>query len=360
MLKKLMRARDRFFGSGDADTSVPVMDGPLKPNHILETAEIFFQESDLEDLCIAADGRLMVACGANVRMIDASGQAQTIASLDESIQALTSYRDGLVAATRGSLHFIGGKLDGKEYQVVNAPLVGCINALCEHPDGSIIISEGSARHDYAEWKKDLLSDGASGRILQYFPERDQLNILKEDLKYAYGALVDTQGAIYTSESWAHRIIQVEKGNVSSVYQDLPGYPSRLIKAQGGGYWLTMFAPRNQLVEFVLRETGFKYEMMTTVAPKYWIAPSLSSGHDFIEPLQQGGVRQMGTLKPWAPARSYGLVVRLDAEFQPLFSFHSRVGGNHHGVTAVAEFNGALLVLSKGAGKVLRLPLSDIK
>jgi hypothetical protein len=101
-------------------------------------------------------------------------------------------------------------------------------------------------------------------------------------------------------------------------------------------------------------------MMATVDPKYWIAPALSSGHDFIEPLQQGGVRQMGQLKPWAPARSYGLVVRLDADFQPLFSLQSRVGGDHHGVTAVAEFQGSLLVLSKGASKVLRIPLSDIQ
>lgn len=69
---------------------------------------------------------------------------------------------------------------------------------------------------------------------------------------------------------------------------------------------------------------------------------------------------MGVLKPWAPARSYGLVVRLDADFQPQYSLHSRVGGYNHGVTAVAEFHGVLLVLSKGASKVLRLPLSDIK
>jgi len=141
---------------------------------------------------------------------------------------------------------------------------------------------------------------------------------------------------------------------------LPGYPARLTRARAGGYWLAVFAPRNQLIEFVLRETGFKNEMMAQVDPKYWIAPALSSGRDFFEPMQQGGVRQMGILKPWAPARSYGLVVRLNASFEPQYSLHSRVGGMHHGITAVAEFNDALLVLSKGAGRVLRLPLSDIQ
>jgi hypothetical protein len=360
MLKQLKRVRDRFFGAGETNTSVPVLDGPLKPNHSLEIAEVFFEADGLDDLCITADGRLMVTSGAEVLSVDESGKSQTIAKLDEPIQAITAYRDGLVAATSGTLHFIGGQLDGKQFQLATAPFAGCINAMCEHPDGSIVISEGSALHLHAEWTKDLLSDGASGRILQYQPENDKLHMIQQGLKYAYGVLVDTQGAVYTSESWGHRIVQMAQGRSRNVYQDLPGYPSRLIKAQEGGYWLTVFAPRNQLVEFVLRETGFKNEMMAKVESKYWIAPALSSGHDFIEPMQQGGVRQMGVLKPWAPARSYGLVVRLDADFQPQYSLHSRVGGYHHGVTAVAEFHGALLVLSKGANKVLRLPLSETK
>ena len=360
MLKQLKRARDRFFGVGEADTSVPVLDGPLKPNHILENAAVFFEASDLEDLCVAADGRLAVASGSAVLVLGEAGQAHTLATLDEPIQALAAYRDGLVAAACGSLHFIGGQMDGKQYRLPNPSFAGCINALCEHPDGSVVISEGSGKHTYEQWSRDLLDDGASGRVLQYFPETDQLHALGQGLKYAYGALVGEHGAVFTSESWAHRIVRLESGDTRSVYQDLPGYPGRLTRASAGGYWLAVFAPRNQLVEFVLRETGFKNAMMAQVDPKYWIAPALSSGRDFFEPMQQGGVRQMGILKPWAPARSYGLVVRLDADFQPQYSPHSRVGGLHHGVTAVAECQDALLVLCKGAGRVLRLPLSDIQ
>jgi hypothetical protein len=115
-----------------------------------------------------------------------------------------------------------------------------------------------------------------------------------------------------------------------------------------------------LLEFVLNEDDFRAEMMQTVEPKYWIAPALSSGKDFLEPLQQGGVRQMGVLKPWAPARSYGLVLRLSPDLVPMFSLHSRVGGLHHGVVSALEFEGELLVLSKGAGRILRVPLLDLK
>ena len=38
---------------------------------------------------------------------------------------------------------------------------------------------------------------------------------------------------------------------------LPVYPSRLAAAAGGGFWLTAFAARTQLVEFVLREPAYR-------------------------------------------------------------------------------------------------------
>ena len=85
MLKQLKRARDRFFGAGEADTSVPVLDGPLKPNHILENAEVFFEATGLEDICITADGRLMVAGSAQL-------DAQQISSRLSTLRPMGRYR----------------------------------------------------------------------------------------------------------------------------------------------------------------------------------------------------------------------------------------------------------------------------
>ena len=68
---------------------------------------------------------------------------------------------------------------------------------------------------------------------------------------------------------------------------------------------------------------------------------------------------MGILKPWAPPRSYGLLIRLDAELMPLYSLHSRVGGKHHGIVAAVEHGGQLFVLSKGSGRILRVTLAEL-
>ena len=52
-------------------------------------------------------------------------------------------------------------------------------------------------------------------------------------------------------------------------------------------------------------------MIDEIDPDYWVAPCLRSGRSPLEPTQQGGVKQLGVLKPWSPSRSYGLIARLD-------------------------------------------------
>ena len=91
----------------------------------------------------------------------------------------------------------------------------------------------------------------------------------------------------------------------------------MASGQHGGYWLSVFAPRSQLVEFVLREPRFRQRMMHEIDPQFWVAPSLHYAKDYREPLQAGAIKQLGELKPWAPSRSYGLIVGLDADFAPI-------------------------------------------
>ena len=58
MLKALKRARDNFFGYGDASVAIPVFDGSLKANNLLETAEVLFEREGLEDLIVGDDGQV--------------------------------------------------------------------------------------------------------------------------------------------------------------------------------------------------------------------------------------------------------------------------------------------------------------
>jgi hypothetical protein len=119
---------------------------------------------------------------------------------------------------------------------------------------------------------------------------------------------------------------------------------------------TVFAPRSPLIEFVLREPKYRRAMMAEVAPENWIAPALQSGLSFHEPMQGGALKQMGILKPWAPTRSYGLVVEVNENFVPIRSLHSRAGGRRHGITSAVESGGCLWLTSKGGDEVVTITL----
>lgn len=357
MVKTIRKAWERFFGIGEASVAIPVLDGALKPNNILEDATVLLEHGGLEDIAIGSDGLLYAAAGNEVLQVGATGAIRPVARFGSPIHAIASFAHGLAAASSEGLSFTGGSFDGKKVDALAGRPLACVNALHDAGDGTLLVSDGSARPE-PDWRRDLLEKGRTGRVLRFSPATGECEVIAQGLAYCYGVCADGK-RVLASESWAHRVRAFEGSRVESGITELPGYPSRLARASGGGFWLTVFAARTQLVEFVLREDEFREEMMRTVEPRYWIAPYLLAGTDYREALQQGEVRQMGILKPWAPPRSYGLVIRLGANFLPQYSLHSRVGGRHHGITAVAESGEFLYVLSKGSERILQLPLSGL-
>lgn len=342
------------FGRGSS-LSVPILDGALKPNNMIERATILAERQGLEDIALDPANVLHVACGREVLKLSDNGEFTVAASFDRPVTALAFTTGGELAVGLGNAVAVGGRVldsaDGKPFVAVNA--------LSATPDGGLLITDGSASRPYAQWSHDLMEAGRTGRLLRY-DGNGRVATLASGLGYAFGAMVDTRGRTLVSESWRHRLSLVEGGRTREAVPALPGYPSRLAPTPDGGFWLTLFSCRTQLVEFVLQEDDYRREMMRTIDPKYWVAPALSSGEDYMEPLQGGSVKQMGILKPWAPPRSYGLAVRFDADFLPLYSVHSRTGGRNHGVVAAVQRGDDLFLLSKGAGRVLRLSVAEIQ
>ena len=78
---------------------------------------------------------------------------------------------------------------------------------------------------------------------------------------------------------------------------------------------------------------------------------------FLEPLQGGTLKKLAAIKPWAPSRSYGLVVRLDRELQPRSrAIHSRADGSRHGVMSAVERRAASSRRAAGADAVVAVDL----
>jgi len=346
------RGMDRVMGGrGDQSFTVPVMDGALKPNDRLEQAGSVATIEQADNLLIL-DGQILCSSGQHVLAVAGEATPSPVFDAGGPVSCLASDGQGTLAVgiDGGGIRIRGGRYDGAEFGLL------CPTAAVFVGPDRLAVANGSTRFRASEWRHDFVHRGHSGSVVLVDLASGSLRILAEGLAFPSGLCVagDDPSTLLVSEAWRHRIVRLslQDGAIAEVLPALPAYPGRIIRGGAGGYWLSCFAPRSQLQEFVLREDRYRRKMIAEVPPDFWIAPALSSGKSFKEPLQAGGVIRLGVHKPWAPTRSYGLVVRLDADVQPAWSLHSRANGTRHGITSVAETETALLATSKGKGEII--------
>ena len=358
MIAAISEFANRFLGRGDATITVPSFDGALKPNQLLEKAETLLSCEAPEDLAI--DGQsLLIADG--VRLLRLTGPLPTvIRTFEQPISALTVLPTGRMAVALGGTEVrIYDEITASTPASVFSGNLHAVNALAPAPDGTLLATDGSTLRSVSDWARDLMELGNTGRVFRLDPQTGTIKPLASGLHYAFGA-VASGSDVLVSESWRHRLVAIAPDGARRVVLGrLPVYPSRLAPAASGGFWLTAFIARTQLVEFVLREPAFRRRMIAEIDPDYWVVPRLSSGHSFKEPLQGAHIKTMGIMKPWAPPRSYGLVIRLAADGSPRYSLHSRADGVNHGIVAAVECGGDLIMIAKGPGRILKLPLASL-
>jgi hypothetical protein len=355
---------DAFWGRGAAAVTVPPMDGALTPNSVLDQSAVALAVEAPDNL-VEAGGALFFSSRAGVCILRGEPGAfssELVHAPDAPIASMAGDGSGAVAiGTRGAVAIRGGRHDGKSFTGVGGRSLLCPAALAFDGPDSLILCLGSATNPVHEWKRDLLQHNASGSVWRLDLGSGSGAVLADGLAWPTGIVKAAGGALLVAESWRHRVLRVGAGGAPQpMLQHLPGYPSRIASASDGGYWLCVFAPRRQMIEFVLREKAYCERMMREVHPDYWMAPALSSGRSFLEPIQGGQVKHLGISKPWAPTRSYGLVIRLDASGLPIASFHSRADGRRHGITSCLEHAGRLLATSKGGEAILDVDLAEFE
>ena len=358
----LRRDLEQIFFKDRDPQAIPSMDGAFSPNDRLErTRPIGEPLPGADAVTEAPDGSILISAGNKVWRLSGPGyeHRSMFREFDSEIGALTFHPDGrLLVCTARGLAAVDGAGGTALLAEAEGEALNCLTAVVAAPDGTIFVSDGSARHPAVDWCVDLMELNALGRIVSCGPALDEARVLRRGLDYPGGLAVAPDGYLWFTESFGHSLSRARitargaVGPTETVIRNLPGYPSRLAPAFGGGFWLTLFAVRTHLVEFVLKEDDFRYEMMRTIPRPYWIAPVINSTRDCLEPLQLGGLRALGIEKPWAPPRSYGLLARLDADGDVVETLHSRVGGRNHGITAAIETAQGVVIISKGSGRVL--------
>lgn len=343
----------------------PPLDGPLKPNDEIESFVVVTNALEKpDDIAIDRAGNLYVSTGNRVmhRSCDGNGEWMVLAEFEGLAGGLNFHPNGrlMVCVDGKGLVLVDRENEQVWVDKAGEEPIRCPTSAITGPDGKIYITDGSLYHNAKDWCYDLMKKCRTGRLILYDPERDKTEVLLSGLGYPYGLTITHDGlSLIINESWEHRVLSYPLEDIQPVTQkrvipNLPGYPARIVPSSEGGYWMSLPAMRTHLVELVLTEGKFRKEMIKNIEnPEYWLAPTLSSGNDFLEPLQGGAIRQLGIVKPWAPPRSYGLVIKLDQDFDFIESYHSRPNGKRHGITGLCEYNGYLYIVSKGDSLVLK-------
>jgi hypothetical protein len=357
------RALDHFRGKA---ITIPPMDGALRPNTALDDAGSVLDIAKPDNLAWI-DGRLVFSSVNKVLILNHAGANQTaevIAEFPAPIACLAARTGGgsAIGLDNGQITVWNAEGTAITIDEVGPGKLKCPTALVFLDQDTLVVCQGSANVAPSEWARDLMQHGASGSLWRIELASGKQTCLGAGLAFPYGVLADAAGSsLIVAESWKHRLIKLSAEGLTTpkpVLGNLPGYPCRLSIARGGGAWLCLFAPRNRLIEFILQEDEYRRSMIREIEPQFWIAPALSTHQSFLEPLQCGGVKTMGINKPWAPSRSYGLLVRLDEDLQPAASFHSRANGLRHGLTSAIEVDDRILAASKGGDAIIALDASS--
>ena len=362
-LTQLFRDVHQLLSRGAELHAIPPLDGAFSPNDRLDAClPIGGPLLNADDVVEGDDGSLYVSAGHQVLRLTGDGYVKrgVFTQFDSNAGGLAVHPDGRLLVCVAGRGLAAVDPAGRQTwlnQVADQPL-RCLTSVAATPDGTIFASEGSSRYEPDNWCRDLMEKSHSGRLVVCGPGLDGAKVLLQGLCYPHGLAISADRRhLWFTESWAHRISRAEIGGrtvakPNPIIGNLPGYPARLGRAAADGFWLSLFAVRTHLIEFVLREDDYRHEMIRTIPQAFWIAPSLAATGHVLEPMQSGSVKALGIHKPWAPPRSYGLVARVDSDGEAQESLHSRVGGTYHGTTAACETAQGLVIVAKGSGRVV--------
>lgn len=337
--------------------SIPVLDGALSPNDGLDDFEVVTDSIvEPEDIVSFAGDRLLVAATGGVYILDGS-KVELLASIPgEIISIAVGQRDEIFVGI-ADVGVVQVYTDGRHdviFDSVGGEPLRVPTSMAVSSDGQLYVTDSSTLNRWDQRPRDLMSKGASGRLVQLDVDGGKCSELLGGLRWPSGVCIVDATRLIIAESWCHQISTIETGSgrQNVLKSGMAAYPSRISAAPGGRFWLSFWAARNAFVEFVLTEDEFREEMMATIPQEYWVGPALRTSADPWEPLQIGGMKHHNRMKPWAPPRSYGLCARFDYRGVFNISFHARGGSRRHGTTAAIEVAGALHVVSRGGSMIL--------
>ncbi|MFI5779922.1 SMP-30/gluconolactonase/LRE family protein [Nocardia sp. NPDC051570] len=291
-----------------------------------------------EDVVLAPDGRVItgVAGGAVFAVDPVGGSVEKITDTGGRPLGLHAGPDGsllICDAERGllrldqphgTLEVIVDEVDGQRLSFASN--------VVEDSDGTVYFSSSSNRYPLDRYMGDFLEGSHTGRLFRRGPD-GKVETLLDGLKFANGIVVaPDRSCVLVAETGGYRIARYwltgpDAGTSDHLIDNLPGFPDNMGLGSDGLVWVTLFTPRNPLLDSLLPLPGILRSLV-------WAIP---------QPLRPQPVKTA-----WVQA--YDFDGKLIHDLQ-------REGDDYAMVTGVAERDGTLYLgsLSERSIAVIRLP-----
>jgi hypothetical protein len=336
--------------------SVPPLEAGLRPNSALEDASIIREGIEVDDLVLLPDGDIMLSHGTSVsRLSDPSSSVE----LGGPVTALLAGADGGIVAAVENRGLVRVSAAGQiSDECADEAVAACITALASAQDGTIYATRGSSTRAHHDWSGALVHRESGGSLIAV--AGGVARVVTGGLAWPAGVAEAGDGEVVVSLSHAAALerVRVDDGSRTTFFANLPAHPGRL-RPRANGWVIAFPYVRNRLSEMLLEERDFVEQMVATIEQDEWMVPRLRNDNPYTSALQLGQLRVLGVLKPWAPARSYGLVAVIDRDGRFTSSMHSRVDGTQHGVTSAVTRDDHLVIAVRGSRTVITIKETEI-
>lgn len=240
--------------------------GSFTKNNQLSTLERIELQRDVgpEDLAKDANNHVYFSLhSGDIKYLDNAGQIHDWVNtngrplgieFDEQGQlwVADAFKGLLRISPKGEITTMVNKLDGA--------LINYADDVDIASNGFVYFSDASekfAARDHGTYAASLLDineHGGHGRILEYNPATNRVEILAEGINFANGVTLshDEQFVLF-NETGSYRVLRVglygdQRGQISTVIDNLPGFPDNIAKTNNGLYWLGLVSPRNAMLD----------------------------------------------------------------------------------------------------------------
>ncbi|WP_173196919.1 SMP-30/gluconolactonase/LRE family protein [Parvularcula mediterranea] len=209
-----------------------------------------------EDAVITEDGTVYSALrndGWLLRVRPGAEGAEKVANIGGRGLGCELMPDGRVLVCNADLGLQAVDPETGDVEALLPEIFGRTFGVCNNasiaPDGTIYLSESSSAYALEDFKKDIVEDTKSGRLMRWKPGQGEPEVLLDGLSFANGVVLDPQGAfVLVAETTHCRIHRVWLEDLrTDIFAEVPGYPDNLSLGSDGLIWTALPAPQNAAV-----------------------------------------------------------------------------------------------------------------